>query len=397
MPFWDLTTVIIYAVMGIVPMWAIYETDNRMILYKKWWQNPFFIMWIIIWTIFAGGRFVGFGTGGTDAPAYMEYFENCWNPAKVRTGALFLYDLNIGFRWFNRLLRLVSSDGQFFITVVSFILVASTVLFLNKFKMREESCIPYFLIIFWYVRGFSSIRSHLATVTLLIALCLLFCGKKKLGIIVTAFSVLLHTMMSIYIPFVLLYVLYKDFSLRLKTVTAIFLISFIIIAPLKELFFRNVSFFGELSEHYESYVANIEGMGFFDNAWKIAFEQILLLAFILFSNKGLRRYAKTLNGTALEAYDFIYNLCLYDILLVPICYGFNIWRGYEVCYIPRLIMWALILHIGAMKFPRQIRWLYNFIVFGLFLAWFLQRTSSEAFWMRSSLMPYIFAPLIQFF
>lgn len=396
-PYWDLATTILYIIMGLIPVWAIYESDKSTTVYRKWWKNPYFIVWIIIWTIFGGGRLVTFNVGGTDAPFYIEYFESCLNPASVRTGVMAQYNSNVGFRWLNKFLRLFSSNGYFFIVVTSFLLTVIPIYFISKFRLKEESCIPYFLMVFWFVRGFCTIRSHLAIVTFLIALWFLFIGKKKWALIIGIYSILLHPMLAMYFPFIVILCISKKFTLGLKTVSLIFIISFSVIAPIKQIFLQNISLFGDYSEHYEWYASSAAGVGFFENAWKIAFEQILLLLFMIISNKGLKKYANKLNGIQLDTYNFVYKLCIYDFMLVPFCYGLGVWRGYEVCYIPRLIMWSIIVYIGAKKFPRTMRWAYNFVVVALFMAWFLQRTSSESFWQETALMPYVFAPSLVFF
>ncbi len=395
-PYWDLFTNILYIIMGLVPVWAIYQTDKRKSPYQKWWKNPYLIVWIIIWTIFGGGRWIAPGRGGMDAYNYMDYFVNCLNPQYLKSGVMEQYNSNIGYRWLNRILRTISSNGYFFIIVESLILATSSIYFVSKFRMKAESCIPYFLMVFWYIRGFSSIRSHLATATFMIALCMAFMGKKKWSIGLSLYSALLHPMLAIYFPFIVLYLWKRNFKLNIKRVTILFFLLFALLAPIKQLLLQNISIFGDFSEHYESYVTGVAGDSFFDNAWKIAFEQLILLLFMLISQRELKRYSTTLNGTYLEAYNLIYKLCMYDFLLVPVCYALNIWRGYEVCYIPRLIMWAILVYIGARKFPITIRLAYNLAIFTLFLAWFLQRTSAESFWLETGLMPYIFAPSLLF-
>lgn len=396
-PYWDLTTTILYIIMGLIPVWAIYETDKSKIQYKKWWRNPYFFIWIAIWTVFGGGRLIGPGIGGIDAPAYMEYFENCLNPEYLRTGVMAQYNSNIGYRWLNWLLRLLTSNSYIFIVVESFLLVSCSVYFVSKFKMKAESCIPYFLIVFWYVRGFCTIRSNLAIATFMVSMCLLLAGKKKSSLALSLYAVLLHPMLATYLPFIIILIFKKNYNIGIKTVALIFFIAFSILAPIRYLFLQNLSLFGDLSEHYESYASMAGEGGFFKNAWKIAFEQLLLLIFMLFSQKGLKRYSSSLKGTSLEAYNMLYKLCMYDFILVPFCYGLGIWRGYEICYIPRLIMWAIIVDIGAKKISTTFRWAYNFVVFAAFIAWFLQRTGAESFWLETGLMPYVFAPKFYFF
>jgi hypothetical protein len=228
----------------------------------------------------------------------------------------------------------------------------------------------------------------------MLAILLLLWRKKTWAILLGIFSVLLHPMGAIYFPLLILFYIKEDYTISLKKVIILTISFFAIVAPMKQLFLQNIDIFGDYSSHYEWYATSSDDT-FFSNAWKIAFEQLLLLIFMYVNRKNLTRYMSILDGSTKRAFLFIYNVCIYDFLLIPVCYALNIWRGYEVCYIPRLIMWAIIVYIGSTKISKNFKWMYLLVVSLLFLGWFLQRTYAESFWLESNLMPYGFEPLLK--
>lgn len=390
MPYWSLSTTILYVLMGIIPMWTLYNKQYKN-NYKG--NNSRLLLWFFIWTIFGGYRVVGYGMGGADAGAYVLYFQNCLNPQSLMSGAMSQYDSNIGFRWFNHFLRFFSADERFYLVVTSAIIAAVPIIFIKYFRQSRESCIPFFLCVFWFIRGFCTIRSHLSICAFMLAVILLLKKKKNWAILLGAFSVLLHPMGAIYFPLLVLLYIKEDFSINMRKVILLILSLFLVVVPMKQLFLQNIDIFGDYSSHYEWY-ASSSNENFFSNAWKIAFEQLLLLLCMYVNRNNLHKYMSILDGNAKRSFLFIYNVCIYDFLLIPFCYALNIWRGYEVCYIPRLIMWAIIVYIGATKLSKNFKWIYLMVVSLMFLGWFIQRTYAESFWLETGLMPYAFAPLM---
>jgi hypothetical protein len=201
-------------------------------------------------------------------------------------------------------------------------------------------------------------------------------------------------MVAVYILCIPVYFLIKD-SIRIEFKREV--IALIIITLLSSTIFtfvsNNISIFGDYSEHYEGYLTMSENdhTGFWSNYWKIAFEQLILYLFMFLNRKTLKNYRISLSLPLRHKFDFIWYLCNFDIIMIPICYLLNMWRGYEIFYIPRLAMWGIIVGLNYEKINRRaFRKIYVIVVFGIFLGWFIQRITASSFWYETSLMPYIF-------
>lgn len=111
-PHWTLGTTLLYTFMGIIGVWAIYKSSlnnsQRPLL-----KNKYYLIWFFIWTLIAAFRMIDGNAGGTDAIAYYSYFKMCFDIRGWELSPLGLYDSNLGFRWYNRILRLFS-DNQFY-------------------------------------------------------------------------------------------------------------------------------------------------------------------------------------------------------------------------------------------------------------------------------------------
>lgn len=145
----------------------------------------------------------------------------------------------------------------------------------------------------------------------------------------------------------------------------------------------------EFTDHYSEYSENAMETGFLGNFWKIAFEQIVLGVLMLLLNKQALHYKQnSLKSICYNKFNVIWYACLFDMMLIPICSVFGIWRGYEVFYIPRLVMWALLL--GIIR-PKDKKWyvVYLIVICFIFYGWFFQRLSAKSFWYETNLMPYL--------
>ena len=145
----------------------------------------------------------------------------------------------------------------------------------------------------------------------------------------------------------------------------------------------------EFTNHYSEYSENAMEVGFLGNFWKIAFEQIVLGVLMLLLNKQALRYKENLkNSISKNKFDVIWYACLFDLIQIPICSTFGVWRGYEVFYVPRLVMWSLLLGIVR---PKDKKWytIYLIVTCFIFYGWFWQRLSAKSFWYETNLMPYL--------
>lgn len=88
--------------------------------------------------------------------------------------------------------------------------------------------------------------------------------------------------------------------------------------------------------------------------------------------------------------NIIYLICIFDFLLIPVNYTLSIWRGYEYFYLPRLVMWGILLYLIIRNYSVKYRPLLSFTILSCFVAWMVFRVWST--WESSGLMPYVFAP-----
>jgi hypothetical protein len=139
---------------------------------------------------------------------------------------------------------------------------------------------------------------------------------------------------------------------------------------------------------YSSYISSDKNLL---DIWGIFFEQLLLGAFLLFCNKKIQIYKNSLSIEFFNKVDLIYQLCVFDIILVPINIALGNWRGYEFFYLPRIIMWGILLYIILKNQPQRFRLIFSFSLFIIIGFWLLFRWNST--YEDSSLMPYVFSLL----
>lgn len=387
-PHWSLSTTVLYSVMGFfgsVVILNVQKQDIQIPFYK----NKSYICWLLFWTFIATFRCIEGGAGGNDAGAYYLYFLNSFDIHGYELTALELYDSNLGFRWYNRILRLISDNQMYFLFVTHGIMLAFVIKFLDYFRFRKMSIVPFFLVVFWYIRGFCTIRSNLATAILLLSLIFLVDKRYKQSIVIAIISFLFHKMMIVYALFIPFYWYSQHKKITFKQIIIAILLLSLSTTLLTTYIFGGNVFGSEFSEHYSNYSDASMEVGFFGNFWKIAFEQIILGVMLLLFQKRIIIAASKMSSLEFRKFQVIWYACLFDCLLIPICSAFGIWRGYEIFYIPRLVMWAILLKVLE---PRSVKLqvLYTILCIGLFYGWFLQRTSAESFWKDTTLMPYVF-------
>lgn len=386
--YWSLETTFLYVLMGCIGMWAIRMTNEKHVV-LPFYKNKYYQAWFVSWTVLAAFRLIDGYAGGTDAYDYYRYFVRCFDIRGYELTSLGLFDSNPGFRWYNRIFSLVSHNEVYYLALTHGLMLAFVIKFIDSFKFKKTFAIPFFLIAFWYIRGFCTIRSHLATSIFLLSFTFFLQEKYKKGIITVLLSVLFHKMMILYALFVPFYLYVKDRKIPIKLIIIAIICISLTTSLLVSFVFGGAILSGEMSEHYSSYTEAASEIGFFGNFWKIAFEQILLGIFLLILRKTLLKYRNSSSTLEKRKFDLIWYACCFDMMMIPICSNFGIWRGYEIFYIPRLVMWGLIF---AVKAPKDDKWkfLYSLFLTICIFGWFLQRISAESFWEATGLMPYLF-------
>ena len=198
-----------------------------------------------------------------------------------------LYDSNLGFRWYNRILRLISDNQIYFLFVTHGIMLAFVIKFLDYFRFRKMSIVPFFLVVFWYIRGFCTIRSNLATAILLLSLIFLVDKRYKQSIVLAIISFLFHKMMILYALFIPFYWYSQHKKITFKQIIIAILLLSLSTTLLTTYIFGGNVFGSEFSEHYSNYSDAAMEVGFLGNFWKIAFEQIILGVMLLLFQKKI--------------------------------------------------------------------------------------------------------------
>lgn len=374
----------LYVLMGIIGMISL----KYALKYKEKDKRKSLVLLaigIIVWTIFASFRLVGFNVGGSDAISYVGYFDMCLSGAKV-----FPYSDHMDWLMgvFIKAIRFCTNSHYVFFIVVYGFISWSYFYFCYRFAPKKTSSIAYLLLFYLYLRSFCSLRSNFCISVILLGIVALLSSKKYKVYMITFSSVLIHKaglIFAMVLPFI------QIFNKRKLTVPFIILfiaISSVIATFLQAYFLTNFAN-ADLGGAYQSYASeSLEGGGFFDNAWKIAFEQMALGAMMLVNIKKLRKRWATFDEINKKKIEIIFLICVFDFMLIPVNYIMGIWRGYEFFYAPRLVMWGEIIAVSSKKKSLISKILYLTI----FIAWMVFRV--EHTYEDSCLMPYFFEPFL---
>lgn len=350
-------------------------------------KTPSYIIWIVVWTIFATFRYVGNGIGGTDAAGYIMFFEDC--NSNIYSSWMEHVGDDLFFKYFNKTLRYLFSDYHVYFAIIYGIMTAIMVNFIDYFCPKNKySTIPAILIFHIYLRGFNTIRSNFAFCLLLAAIIMMAKQKYRWMIGLTIASVLTHKSMVIFAMFIpFYYVFTKRYVLNVKNAILLLILSAGLAGTVQSyatLFLSEAEFEGAYS-----YYANRSGeTNFTDNYWKIAFEQIVLGMMMLLFNSSYKKYMMNSDSNTQERVQLIWLLCVFDILLIPVCFILSIWRAPEFFHMARTVMWCVIFWILFKKYKMGV--VEKLLLSLLLFAWIYNRV--EHTWADSGLMPYIFEP-----
>lgn len=383
-PYWDDLSMFLYLIMGIVSMLSLrFALSNREKNDSR--AKVYLSIGIIIWTVFASFRLVTTNIGGSDAITYIGYFDKCLSGAEV-----FPYSDHMD--WLMGIviksIRLITSSHYIFFLIIYGFMAWSYYYFCYKYAPKKSSCVPYFLLFYLYLRSFNTIRSNFCISIILLGLIALLRMKKYKAFLITFSSVLIHKSGLIFAMVLPFLKIFEKRKLKIPFII-IFIVISSVIATFLQAYFLIIFADVDLGGAYQSYASgSLEGGGFFDNAWKIAFEQMALGVMMFLKIKRLRKRWSTFDETDKKKIDIIFLVCVFDFMLIPVNYIMSIWRGYEFFYAPRLIMWGELIAVSSKKKSLIPRILY----LAIFIAWMVFRV--EHTYEDSCLMPYIFEPFL---
>lgn len=373
-----MATLLFYLFLGVFPMLSARNNIRGTKEYSLYdW------LWLLVWSVAGTFRVIQrTGVGGSDTYGYVRYFENCnnehLNSIYVHIADDWLYKV------INQALNAVCADYHFFLFAVYAFETWCFILFYKKFCSQGNNVLPYLLTPFLYVRSLTTIRSNLAICFVLLAMVLQVRRKNVWAIVVASMSVLVHKFTIVYVPFFILFPVLGHINFSRKSIILFFGISSGVILLLKQLLLAYVKMFS-FEGAYLSYISNSSS---FLETWGIAFEQLALGVFLLCMYNTVQWYLHSGEEEENRMSRILYYGCVYDVLLVPICGALGIWRGYEVMYLPRIVMWGILLYLCQMKMLQGARNLFNVAVLTVLGAWLVYRYVRT--WKSSNLMPYIF-------
>ena len=387
-PHFDTYSMILYVMLGLLSLWALQSVKaielrtGRMQSVRIRYYN----IWLIIWVVIAVFRLVAINKiGGADAINYIEFFGKCMHP-NVDTFYSHFYS-DICYRWVNQFAYLIYPDYHVFFFIVYAFFTFSIIYFCNNFVPKKVNYIPFILLFYIYLRGFTSIRSNFALSVLMIACVFLLKRKYLIAFIIAIISVLFHKSSALFAMVIPFCWYFRNKTIPLKFALCLLLIS-VVAVPVLQIFAIDFITGQDIDGAYQSYISNNMGGAFWESGWTIAFEQMLLGVFMLFSYKRIRKAASMNDDFDNSRMKIIWNICVFDMLLIPINFGLHIWRGYEYFYVARLVMWGYLIYLWMSTCHRQIRPLINFLLVIAFISWMIFRVYNT--WEDSGLMPYVF-------
>jgi len=334
-------------------------------------------------------RRLGYGAiGGTDAPNYIHLFEICNNSAWMNW--TWLQHNDILFLYMNKLVRFFTGDYHVWFCFLYGFIAVSFVLFLKTFLLKKVEYIPCVLLIFIYWVGFNTIRSTTAYAFLMLALVLIFCKRTYVGICFAVATLFVHKISFIYVGFIPFWLIFEKRDLNRKTIILMIVATSVFGIMVRSFFLAHFAD-ADLGGAYQSYAKHAIGRSFFDNYWKISFEQIVLAGAIFLLRKRMTLFSMQLDNVDKNRLRALYLMCAYDFMMIPMCFFMGAWRGYEMFYLPRIAMWCVVLQLVKICYFSHNKCHFRTLCLICFIAWMIFRF--RAIWQDAYLMPYVFEPL----
>lgn len=386
-PSWSFPTLILYISMGILCAWCCQKAKQaelttgtkRTAFSREYWP------WYAVWIFLAVFRLIEDGIGGTDAPNYIKYFQDCLTTPEDSTETVF--------RWFNKGIRLLFNDYHWYFLVYYSLLVVMMALVVNEFSRVETSCVPLCILVFLFIRSFSAMRSIMAGMVLSISVVFFSREKYWLAVLFAVFSIFTHVSAILYAVFYVYYFLFYKRKITVRQVLILFVLAYgvaiggqwlIVSGALP--FLRNIG-----TGAYESYASKTLGKSLLEMFSISNIPQVALAVVMMLLQKEIDGEIVAQEHNEARKLEILMHLCYFDFFAVPVITVLNVYRGYEFFYVARLAMWGEMIHIVQSKVERNFGKKYSiyvpYLFAGVFVIWMCTRF--EAYCTTSGLMPYM--------
>ena len=382
--FFDLITLIIYILVALVSAYilkraSVYSNGTGRMAINRW-----HILFILMLTIFASFRCVGIRIGGTDTLNYIRDFETSTTLLNS-IESNFTSFAEIVFALYTFCIRQITSDYHIYFIISYSLITLSYVMFFNKYGNKYNSIIPYFYLMFFYLKTFSSLRTGLAVAVFLLALVAID-RKKFLSLFLMIMAVFIHRSTIIYAMFIAFYWFFEK-NIKKKSGKKIFVtcaalsVGLVLLANVFRGYILRLGFLNSTDMYYISHGSATNVFA----SWIMFLPQILLLILFLIFRLD----------ESDEKLDFIKVCVVFDIIIIPLALSLGMYRANEYMFLPRLVLWSHYVSLIENKYMAKSRgnlFIYRTIVFSMFMAWFLFRLTHE--WYDLGLMYYRFGGLI---
>ncbi|MCD8288805.1 MAG: EpsG family protein [Prevotella sp.] len=360
-------------------------TENK----KKYRKAMLWVLLLVlVWDIFATFRYYNiWGVGGTDTRYYVLYFETCLSEDII---TVYHHHLDIGYKAIFKSFRFFTADYHFLFLFLYGFISASFICFIREFIPKKTNFSPYILVIYAYVVAFSSQRSSFGIAIILFSLILLHREKTTLAILLAFSSVFIHKGCAIYVMATFFYLFFKNRKMTFMYLAIFMVITIYIGATLRDLFIQFASDY-DLHGGYGGYASRSIDSSFWDNAYKIAIEQLLLLVCVFWGRGKFYKHLESVDEDERSKLNMIWILTVYDLVLIPVNFSIGNWRSPDFLYMVRVVMWGEMLWLFIRNLHKNIQWIASILCCTLFILrmWIQFKNSADT----GGLMPYIFEPL----
>ncbi len=382
--YFDIGTVALYTLVGILGYLCIRNLfspyravdGGRPAFYRnksRHWEYAF----IILYTLFAAFRLIAPNIGGADAIDYIENFNDIFIGGLDRKGN---EDMELGFQWFTRAVKNITDSYKIYFILIYGFIAWTYVYFIKRMCPRGVCYIPFILLMYPFLKSFTSIRSSMAIGFILIGLTLID-KRRMLSLIFILTSLLFHRMSVLFIMIWPFYFMMKRFLENESR------IRFVVISLLGVV----MTFISATAIQNYVYVVNL-----FDNSTTMYYLTVSM------GNSIFSRFPMFIGQLTLwMVVTFLYNriqwknntillrtLFIYDIWIIPVGLVLGTWRSIEYFYVIRLSLWCVCIYVLIRNHSKD----YAFVVKAgtalLFIAWLVFRVYKE--WDDAKLSPYIF-------
>lgn len=381
---WNYISLFIYLTQAIIGMVCLRYMikSSASIGYVRNLAQPYVLTLLLVWTLMAAFRLVGWGIGGTDALGYTLDFHDCLTPSKMSEHAMG----DPCFLWIQQIVRLFTDNYHiYFIVVYGFITIA-IITFVKRFSDKIFCCIPLVLAFYLYLRGYNTLRSNTAIAFILLGLVSVADQRYKYAYFFMLCSLLTHKAGILYamsIPY--LHIVIKR-GIKPKYIAMIGVSLFILVPIVRDRFIEYASM-NEMDGAYGSYARSAKEDSNWLSSSTECFMQYLLSLIVMVSTPKIRRVISNCDMYIYRMVNMLLYICYFDIMMIPFNVMMGIWRGYEFFYIPRLCMWGVVIYVYTRKMSRGMKNFTSFLLFAYFVAWFIFRLNRT--YEASDLMPYI--------